>query len=130
MIMIKEDLMKRMSEEEAECLINKSKSSLQSHFDQEGINTSIEDYFNELGSLKKLAIKAKEDYIRLRKTLINLQKEVRKAKEYYESLDKSLAFLDGRYKVIEPRGKKKKKEVRELSREDLLGILASLKEDQ
>ena len=129
-MMIKEDLMREMSKEKAEDLIKKSKASLQSHFDKENIDSPIEDYFNiKLGNLKELAKRAKEEYVRLRKTLVMLQEEARKAKEYYEAIDKSLAFLDGRYRVIEPKGKGKKKETRELSKEDLLDILASLREE-
>ena len=129
--MIKEDLIEKgMSEEEAECLIKKSKSSLQAHFVKEGIETSVEDYFNiELGSLRELAREAKEEYVRLKKALIELQEGTRKAREHYEALDMSLAFLDGRYRVIESKEKKKKKS-QELSREDLLDILASLEEEE
>ena len=130
--MIKEDLIEKgMSEEEAEDLIKKSKTSLQSHFDKENITSSVEDYFNiKIDSLRELARRAKEEYVRLKKALIELQEGTRKAREHYEALDMSLACLDRRYRVIEPREKKKKRESQELSRDDLLDILASLEEEE
>ena len=130
MMVIKEDLVKRgMSEKEAEDLINKSKASLQAHFDKENIDSSIEEYFDiKLGNLKKLAMEAREKYIELRKILIEIQESTRKAKEYYEALDKSLAFLDGRFCVVEVKEEKKKKK-RKLSKEELLDILAYLEKE-
>ena len=78
-----------------------------------------------IGRRRDLLDRLKSEFLNLISLSLLYKEKADQVKMEYMSLDRSLAFLDGRYHVIKSEKKKKKQK---LSKRDLLDILASLEE--